>query len=83
MRNQTHFNLIQRLYAKDDEKLSQRLKSGFTRTSFQGINRFFVFSFENNNDRTGHTRYILPKLEMKDYNVMIDGQNLFEHYKMI
>ena len=34
-----------------------------------------VFSFENNAPRTRHTGYFLPKVEIKDYNVMIDGQN--------
>ena len=44
--------------------------------SFQGVNRLFVLSFENENDRTSHSNYYLPKVEIKDYNVMIDGQNL-------
>ena len=45
--------------------------------SFQGVNRLFVLSFENKNDRTSHSTYYLPKVEIKDYNVMIDGKNLF------
>ena len=45
--------------------------------SFQGVNRLFVLSFENKDDRTVHTKYYLPAAEIKDYNVMIDGQNLF------
>ena len=39
--------------------------------SFQGLNRFFVLSFENENDRTSHSTYYLLKLETKDYNVMM------------
>ena len=46
--------------------------------SFQGGNRLFVLSFENENDRTSHTTYYLPKVEIKDQNVMIDGKNLFD-----
>ena len=42
--------------------------------SFQEVNRFFVLSFENENDRTSHSTYYLPKVETKDYNVMIDGR---------
>ena len=42
--------------------------------SFQGVNRLFVLSFENENDRTSHSTYYLPKVEIKDYNVMIDGK---------
>ena len=46
--------------------------------SFQGVNRLFVLSFENENDRTLHSTYYLPKVELKDYNVMIDGRNFFD-----
>ena len=45
--------------------------------SFQGVNRLFVLSFENENDRTSHLTYYLPKVEIKEYNVMIDGKNFF------
>ena len=34
--------------------------------SFQGVNRLFVLSFENENDRTSHSAYYLPKVEKKD-----------------
>ena len=40
--------------------------------SFQGVNRLFVLSFENENNRTSHSTYYLPKIEMKYYNVMVD-----------
>ena len=33
--------------------------------------------FENKDDRKVHTRYYHPKIEIKDYNVMIDGKNFF------
>ena len=46
--------------------------------SFQGVNRLFVLAFENENGRTSHSTYYLPKVEMKDYNVMIDGRNFFD-----
>ena len=46
--------------------------------SFQGVNRRFVLSFENEGDRTSHSTYYLPKVEMKDYNLMIDGTNFFD-----
>ena len=46
--------------------------------SFQGVNRLFVLSFENENDRTSHLTYYLPKVEIKDYNVMNDGRNFFD-----
>ena len=49
---------------------------------FQGINRLFVLSFENEDDRTSHSTYYLPKVEIKDYNVMIDGKNVFINQKI-
>ena len=46
--------------------------------SFPGVNRLFVLSFENENDRTSHSTYYLTKVEIKDCNVMIDGRNVFD-----
>ena len=46
--------------------------------TFQGVNRLFVLSFENEDDRTSHSTCYLPKVEIKDYHVMIDGKNLFD-----
>ena len=45
--------------------------------SFRGVNRLFVLSFENEDDRISHSMYYLPKVEIKDYNVMIDGRTFF------
>ena len=45
---------------------------------FQGVNRLCVLSFENENDRTSHSTYYLTKVEIKDYNGMIDGRNFFD-----
>ena len=45
---------------------------------FQGVNRLFVLSVENNAHRSRHTGNFLLKVEIKDYNAMIDGQNLFD-----
>ena len=45
---------------------------------FQGVNRLFVLPFENENGRTSHSTYYLLKVEIKDYNVMIDGTNFFD-----
>ena len=52
-------------------------KNHLINPSFQGVNRLFVLSFENENDRTSHSNYYLPKVEIKDYSVMIDGKNFF------
>ena len=34
--------------------------------------------FQNEDDRKVHTRYYIPKVKIKDYNVMIDKKNYFE-----
>ena len=46
--------------------------------SIQGVNRPFVLSFENENSRTSHSEYYLPKVEIKDYIVQIDCRNCFD-----
>ena len=46
--------------------------------SFQGVRILFVLSFKNENDRTLHSTHYLPKVEIKDYNVMTDGKNCFD-----
>ena len=46
--------------------------------SFLGINSLFVLAFENDTQRTSSKRYYyLRNVEIKDYNVMIDGKKLF------
>ena len=46
--------------------------------SFQGINRLFVLAFENDTQKTSANDYYLPDVEIKDYNVMINGENVFD-----
>ena len=46
--------------------------------SFQGVKRLLVVSFENEEDRKVHTGCYLPKVEIKDCNVTIDGKNFFD-----
>ena len=46
--------------------------------SFQEVNRLFVLAFENDDDRTSDEQYYLPTVEIKDYNIMINGENLFD-----
>ena len=42
--------------------------------SFQQVIKLFVLSFANENDRSSHSTYYLPKVEIKDVrNAMIDG----------
>ena len=46
--------------------------------SFQGVNRLFVLASENDDHRTSDERYYLPIVEIKDYNIMINGENFFD-----
>ena len=46
--------------------------------SFQGVNRLFVLAFENDDDRTSGDEYYLPTVEIKDYKIMINGENFFD-----
>ena len=46
--------------------------------SFQGVNRLFVLAFENDNDRTSSDEYYLPIVEIKDCNIVINGENFFD-----
>ena len=43
--------------------------------NFQGVNRLFVLVFENDAQRTSDKRFYLPNVDIKGYNVMIDGKN--------
>ena len=47
-------------------------------TTFTNVNRLFVLSFENENDRTSFSKYYVPKVEIEDYNVLIDQKRFFE-----
>ena len=46
--------------------------------SVQGVNTLLVLSFENECDRKVHTGSYLPKVEIKDYSVMIDGKKVLD-----
>ena len=46
--------------------------------SFQGVNRLFVLAFENDAQRKVHSGYYLPNVEIKNYNVMINGENFLD-----
>ena len=65
-------------YLSKPELLSQNPNlNHLIKPSFQGINRLFVLAFENDTQRTSSKGYYLPNLEIKNYNVMISGENFF------
>ena len=46
--------------------------------TFTNVNSLFVLSYENENDRTSFSKYYLPKVEIKDFNVLTEGKPFFE-----
>ena len=46
--------------------------------TFNKVNRLFVLSFENEEDRTSFSKYYTPKVEIKDFNVLVDGKSFFD-----
>ena len=45
--------------------------------TFTKVNRLFVYSFENEENSTSFSKYYTPKVEIKDFNVLIDGKSFF------
>ena len=52
--------------------------------SFQGVNRLFVLAFDNTNngpnkvERNNHKKYFLPRVDITNYNILIDGRNFYD-----
>ena len=46
--------------------------------NFQGVNRLFILVFENDTQEPSAKGYYLPNVEIKDYNIMIDGKNFVD-----
>ena len=43
--------------------------------TFNKVNRLFVLPFENEDDSKSFSKYYTPKVEIKDFNVSIDGKS--------
>ena len=46
--------------------------------TFTNVNRLSVLSFEKETDRTSFSKYYVSQVEVKDFNVLIDGETFFE-----
>ena len=42
------------------------------------MNRIFVLAFESDAQRTSNKRCYIPNVEIKNYNVIIDGKNIVD-----
>ena len=45
---------------------------------FTKVNRLFVLSFENENHKASFSKYYVPNVQIKDFNVLIDGKSFFD-----
>ena len=50
--------------------------------TFTNVNRLFVLSYERTEDHRGYrdsfSHYYVPKVQIKDFNVLIDGRSFFD-----
>ena len=46
--------------------------------TFNNVNRLFVLAFPNEEDRRSFSKYYTPTVEIKDYNVILDGEPFYE-----
>ena len=50
--------------------------------SFQSVNRLFVIAYNRANGqptRNGRRKYYLPRIDLKKYNIIIDGRNFYDN----
>ena len=72
------------LSTQENAKLLQQLKSGFKRVI--NWNKYLSKpellrrnpNLENHTQRTSHSGYYLPNVEIKNYNIVINGENFFD-----
>ena len=43
--------------------------------TFNKVNRLFVLSIKNEEDRTSFSKYYTTKVEIQEFNVLIDGKS--------
>ena len=52
--------------------------------SFEGVNRLFVLAFNNTDgnanqvERNSHRKHFLPRVDITNYDVLIDGRNFYD-----
>ena len=50
--------------------------------SFQGVNRLFIMAYSrvaDQPDRNSQQKHYLPRIDLKNYNVIIDGRNFYDN----
>ena len=46
--------------------------------AFTKVNRLFALSFKNEEDRTSFSKYYVPNVQIKDFNVLVEGKRFFD-----
>ena len=46
--------------------------------TFTKVNRLFVLSFKNGDDRRSFSKYYVPNVQIKDFNMLIGGKSFFD-----
>ena len=49
-----------------------------TDPTFNNVNRLFVLAFPNEEDRRSFSKYYTPSVEVKNHNVIIDGEPFYQ-----
>ena len=60
------------------EMTNQSKNNDLIDPTFTNVNRMFALSFENENDRTSFSKYYVPNVQTKDFNMLIDGKSFFD-----
>ena len=47
-------------------------------STFPKVNRLFVLSVENEDNRKSFLKYYVPNVQIKDFNVLIDRKSFFD-----
>ena len=57
---------------------NQTKNNNLINPAFTKVDRLFVLLFENENDRTSFSKQYVPNVEIKDFDVLIDGKSFFD-----
>ena len=60
------------------EMTNQTKNNNLINPAFTKVDRLFVLLFENENDRTSFSKQYVPNVEIKDFDVLIDGKSFFD-----
>ena len=60
------------------EMTNQTKNNNLINPAFTKVDRLFVLLFENENDRTSFSKQCVQNVEIKDFDVLIDGKSFFD-----